>query len=158
MKILVAYCTKTGSTEEVAKRIGEVLKIASNDVVVMPIASVQNLEGYDQLVLGAPINGMKVLPEFKAFLESSVSGCGIKTDIFILSYVYPQGRAFWKNAVARDVEQIRQLAHARSAAIFGGRISQHMPGLMNLAFGLSKSLPMDLRDWALIEGWASSLL
>jgi len=157
MKILVAYCTKTGSTEEVAKRIGAILAEKSHDVNVMPISSVLDPAGCDMLVLGAPINGMKVLPEFRSFIETRVAGRGIETNLFILSYVYPKGRTFWKNAVAKDVEQIRQLAGAKSAVIFGGKISERMPGLMNFAFGLSKSQPLDLRDWSSIEAWAENL-
>lgn len=98
MKILVAYCTKTGSTEEVAKKIGEILADSSQIIDVMPISQIVDLSSYDVLILGAPINGMKVVPEFRNFIETKISGCRKETHLFILSYVYPLGRKTLKEA------------------------------------------------------------
>jgi len=78
MKILVAYISKTCTTEEIAKRIGEILSAKGSgnkyDVEVAPIDAVGSVQGYDRLILGSPINGMKVLPQFKEFFSTKVAG------------------------------------------------------------------------------------
>jgi len=77
MKCLVGYITKTGTTEEIAQKIGKILGDKGIQVDVAAIGTINDLSGYDRLVLGSPVNGMKVLPEFKTFLSSKVAGSGI---------------------------------------------------------------------------------
>ncbi|HEU5104175.1 MAG TPA: flavodoxin domain-containing protein [Roseiflexaceae bacterium] len=54
-RILVAYATYAGSTVEVAQVVGEELAKTGLQVDVLPIGEVQSLEGYDGVVLGAPM-------------------------------------------------------------------------------------------------------
>jgi menaquinone-dependent protoporphyrinogen oxidase len=53
--ILVAYTTMAGSTMEIAKVIGEEIARPGHQVDVLPIKSIKNLEGYDGVVVGAPM-------------------------------------------------------------------------------------------------------
>lgn len=161
MKILVAYISKTGTTEEIAKRIGEILSAkgaeTNIDVEVAPIDAVGSVQGYERLILGSPINGMKVLPQFKEFLSTKVAGSNIPTDIFIISYLFERGRNFWKNAIRKNVESIRTLAGASSVEIFAGRLSEPLPSFARFIFGTPKDLPLDMRDWGKIEAWAEGI-
>jgi len=80
MRILIAYISKTGTTEEIARKIGDVLKERAGTGAVkdssgaridaLPISEVDSalLQDCDRIILGSPINGMKVLPEFKTFV------------------------------------------------------------------------------------------
>jgi len=54
-KILVAYATMAGSTAEVAQAVGEEITKTGLEVDVKPINDVRNLEGYDGVVVGAPM-------------------------------------------------------------------------------------------------------
>src|SRR3982751_2220686 len=54
MRILVAYGTTSGSTGEIAEWIGEELR-AGFAVDVRPAGEVQDLDGYDAVVLGAAV-------------------------------------------------------------------------------------------------------
>jgi menaquinone-dependent protoporphyrinogen oxidase len=54
-KVLVAYATFAGSTAEVAKAIAEELTRADLEVDVVPIADASSLDGYDAVVVGAPM-------------------------------------------------------------------------------------------------------
>jgi len=127
MKILVAYISKTGTTEEIAKRIGEILSAkgaeTNIDVEVAPIDAVGSVQGYDRLILGSPINGMKVLPQFKEFLSTKVAGSNIPTDIFIISYLFERGRNFWKT---RDPQECREHSDARRR-LLGRNIRRKAP-------------------------------
>lgn len=54
-KILVAYTTNSGTTEEVAQAIGEELGKRGNPVDVRRLEEVTSLEGYQAVVIGAPM-------------------------------------------------------------------------------------------------------
>lgn len=157
MKCLISYISRTGTTEEIARRIGEILEARGAEVDVEPIASVADLKGYDRLILGSPLNGMRVLPEFNAFLSEKVVGSGLPVDIFMVSYLFEHGRKGWKKTIQKDRERLRTLPGASSVEIFGGRLQSQLPGFARLIFGTSRDLPLDLRDWGKIEAWAASL-
>ncbi len=54
-KILIAYATRSGSTAEVAQAIGQ--ELAGDGVLVeaRPIRKVDNLDGYDAVIVGGPM-------------------------------------------------------------------------------------------------------
>jgi menaquinone-dependent protoporphyrinogen oxidase len=54
-RILVAYATMSGSTTEVAQAVGEEIAKGGLEVDVKPIKEVRNLQGYDGVVVGAPM-------------------------------------------------------------------------------------------------------
>ena len=54
-KILVAYSSNTGSTAEVAAALAEALAQAGHLADVHPFAEVNDLQGYDAVVVGAPM-------------------------------------------------------------------------------------------------------
>jgi len=54
-KILIAYTTNSGTTEEVARAIGEELGKTGNTVDVRRLEEVTSLEGYHLVVIGAPM-------------------------------------------------------------------------------------------------------
>ncbi|MFA5853219.1 MAG: flavodoxin domain-containing protein [Spirochaetales bacterium] len=157
MKCLVGYITKTGTTEEIALKIGKILSDRGIDVSVAAIGTITDLSGYDRLVLGSPVNAMKVLPEFKAFLSSKVAGSGIPVDLFIISYLFEQGRKGWRKAIQKEKERVRAIVNPSSIEIFAGKLPGQLPAFARLIFGTPGDLPLDLRDWGKIEGWAKRL-
>ncbi len=54
-RILVAYATMAGSTAEVAQAVGEEIGKSGVEVEVRPLEEVKGLEGYDGVVVGAPM-------------------------------------------------------------------------------------------------------
>ena len=54
-KILVAYATNAGSTVEVAQAVGEELGKNGDQVEVRQIKDVTTVDGYDAVVVGAPM-------------------------------------------------------------------------------------------------------
>jgi len=161
MKILITHISKTGTTEEISKRIAEILRARcaekNVEIEVSSIDTVGSVLGYDRLILGSPINGMKVLPQFREFLSTKVSGSNIPTDIFIVSYLFERGRNIWRKAIRKELESIRTLARASSAEIFAGRLPGPLPSFARVMFGTPKDLPLDMRDWSKIEAWAEEI-
>ena len=56
MKYLIAYISKTGTTEEIAKRIAGILEERGDKAEAKPISMIADLSGYDRIVLGSPVN------------------------------------------------------------------------------------------------------
>ncbi len=54
-KVLVAYASKYGSTQEVAEAIAEALRESGIEVDLQPMRKVRTLAGYGTVVLGAPL-------------------------------------------------------------------------------------------------------
>lgn len=55
MTILIAYASKHGSTQEIAKRIAEKLRQMEKEVEIRPVDAVENPESYEALVIGSAI-------------------------------------------------------------------------------------------------------
>ena len=84
-KILIAYDSRTGNTEQMAEYIAEGVRIAGHGVELKKIATIKKdaeLQGYDAYVFGCPTyhrdmtNGMKTFLFLaqKAGLEGKVAG------------------------------------------------------------------------------------
>jgi menaquinone-dependent protoporphyrinogen oxidase len=54
-KILVTYATMAGSTADVAQVVGEEISKHGAQVEVLPLGEVKDIEGYDGVVVGAPM-------------------------------------------------------------------------------------------------------
>ena len=71
MNILVTYASKYGATQEIAERIGEVLRQAGLQVDILPVASIRNLAAYEAVILGSAIYVGKWHKEAETFLRTN---------------------------------------------------------------------------------------
>jgi menaquinone-dependent protoporphyrinogen IX oxidase len=146
-KYLIGYTSKTGTTKEIATKM-EALFIKNNiEVDVISLEAIKNIDQYNGVILGSPINGMKLLPEFFSFIESNQNLKTKTLGIFAVSYIADHGRKIWKKLIQKSLNKAKFELSAGSSAIFGGRIDKKMPGFANFIFGLSKDLPLDIRNW-----------
>ncbi len=65
-KLLVAYGTAAGSTAEVAQAIGEEMEKAGAVVDVKPVEEVEDLKGYDAVVVGTAVRAFRILSKTQA--------------------------------------------------------------------------------------------
>ncbi|MDD3980891.1 MAG: flavodoxin domain-containing protein [Spirochaetia bacterium] len=157
MNYLVAYVSKTGTTEEIGVRIAKILEERGNRAETKPICDSLELSGYDRIILGSPVNGMKVLPEFDAFCKGKALACSAPKNLFIVSYLFENGRPMWRKAIQKEKSRLAGLLGARSAEIFGGRLEKELPVFARFMFGTPKDMPLDIRNWEAIDSWAKSL-
>jgi menaquinone-dependent protoporphyrinogen oxidase len=155
--VMVGYVTKTNTTKEIAERIGEKLKKAGFAVDVKSLDTVESLDTYDGVVLGSPVNAMRLLPEFSAFVAGNPGVAGKTAGLFAVTYIYDHGRKLFRNMMQGSFKKARLATKARAMAVFGGRIAEPMPAPARLIFGLQRDLPLDLRNWDRIEEWADKV-
>jgi len=158
MKIIVAYVSKTGTTREIADRIGTVLEAESHQVQVVPLSGVDDFSGFDLIILGSPINGMRFLPEFLAFLGLHAADLAKKrVALFAVSYLHDYGRKMWTKLIERETSRTAASVGTQIMEIFGGRLASKPAGGMAFMFGTPKNPQLDRRDWQAIEAWARKI-
>lgn len=145
-KILIVYFTKTGSTKKTGNYIIEKLKDRFS-LDILDIKEVISLEGYSKIILGAPINGMKIVPQMKEFIEKNkTTFLNTPTYFYILSYAYNNGRPFFRKLMERDINKLIGGLHI-SHYFIGGVSDKPMPAIARFILGLSSKEPLDNRDF-----------
>ena len=164
--VLVTYATRYGSTQEVAEAVASTLRERGLEVDIQHMPKVRTLEGYDAVVLGAPIfygfwhkDARRFLSRHREALakrpvavfalgpldsdEKQMQGARATLDKVLMSFT-------WLAPVAVEV--------------FIGKYDPaklRFPDSLVFAFPASplKKLPAsDLRDWDTIRTWASGLV
>src|SRR5665647_1275487 len=70
-RILITYATRTGSTEGVAKTIGETLSLMGETVDVIPMQDVKDSSAYKAVIAGSAIQAANWLPEAMDFVKDN---------------------------------------------------------------------------------------
>ena len=70
-KVLVAYDSRTGKTQQMAEYVAEGVRISGNEAVLRRITEIRNekeLQGYDGYILGSPTYHLDMIGTMKTFL------------------------------------------------------------------------------------------
>ncbi|MGV1010366.1 MAG: flavodoxin domain-containing protein, partial [Dermatophilaceae bacterium] len=163
-RILVAYASRYGSTAEAAQAIGTALRDDGAAVDVTRAGDVDDLTGYDAVVVGGPIYLGSLLRDEKRFLERHE---GALRDMPVAVFALGPIQASDDGAEARD-----QLAGALTAypwldpvetRLFVGRYDPQKLRLADRLVTLPPASPLrgvgahDDRDWDAIRSWANTL-
>ncbi|HTY72036.1 MAG TPA: flavodoxin domain-containing protein [Actinomycetes bacterium] len=149
-QVLVAYATKNGSTEQVARVVAGVMGEAGARVDVRPAGAVkETLERYSLVVLGGALYRGRWHRDARRFLRRhrgdlvhrrvAVFGMGPREDD---GAAWQRSRTQLDNALARY-----PTLTPTSVAVFGGVDPKGRKGARR-----------DLRDWDAIRAWAYALL
>jgi menaquinone-dependent protoporphyrinogen oxidase len=157
--ILLAYATKYGSTLEVAEKLVEVLKSQGLNVDLQPARKVRTLEGYDAVVLGAPLLLFKWHKDAMNFLSRQHKALSqLPVAIFALGPSFKGDEGEWKGARKQLDRELVKFTWLKPAVVelFGGKFD---PEKMNFFFkSTMRDIPAgDLRDWKAIEKWGANL-
>jgi menaquinone-dependent protoporphyrinogen oxidase len=160
-KVLVAYATKYGASQEIAERIGVTLKGAGMNVDVRPAGQVSDLAPYRAVVLGSAVYAGQWRPEAARFLETNEGAlAGLPVWLFSSG---PTGEGDpvelmkgWR--FPENLQPVAERIGPRDTAFFMGEIDPHK---LNLAEKLIvkgiKAPTGDFRDWDSIEAWAEDI-
>jgi menaquinone-dependent protoporphyrinogen oxidase len=152
--VLIVYASKHGSTEQVARGIGETLRKHGLTTAIEPAREVMDLSGYRSVLIGGSIYTGRWHHDARQFLKRHRHELErLPLAVFALGPGKDTSKDF---AGAR-----KQLDHAlghfpeiepRAVTIFGGVIDPE-----RLHFPFNRLPKTDLRDWKEIHAWAATL-
>lgn len=157
--VLVAYATKYGSTREVAEAVGDALSRQGVDVDVLPAGEVDDVSGYDAVVLGTALYFFMLRRDAKRFLaRHRKTLAGIPIALFALGPFHdtPEELESARGPVDKYVAKTEWLTPV-SVAIFGGRLDPDSLRFPDNNPGMRSMEPSDARDWDAIRKWADEL-
>ncbi len=156
--VLIAYISKAGSTKEIAEEIGRVLGENGIQTEIQELLKLQDIDDYSAVVIGAPINGFRWLPEAEKFIEDHKAQLEKKqTAYFIVSYLIKTARASLRKKMGQTLEKAKSIVAPISEGYFGGKVDADFPALFRLMFGVKKDTPLDVRNWDEVRAWAAEL-
>jgi menaquinone-dependent protoporphyrinogen oxidase len=161
-KVLVAYASMHGSTQEIAETVAATLRSHGLAVDLQPMRKVRTLEGYSAVVLGAPLFMFHWHQDALRFLSQhrkALSGA-IPVAIFAGGPFGSGDEKEWQEVRTQMEKELAKYPWLKPAAIeiVGGRFDPaRLRFPWNLLPALRQMPASDLRDWAAIRAWASSL-
>jgi menaquinone-dependent protoporphyrinogen oxidase len=164
VRILVAYASRNGSTEEIAARIAGRLQAAGREVDVAAVGDVPDVSGYDAVVLGSALHNQSWLPEAADFASRHVSGLSAK-PLWLFSVGMSDGLPKLLRAKAKEMQAKRILGllgadvlQPHGHRVFSGvYLERQLKGSAGFAFKAIGGRFGDFRDWPAIEGWADGI-
>lgn len=162
MKILTTYATTHGATAEVAEVIVSVLREAGHRVDLQLAREVRSLQGYDAVVLGAPLYMFRLHNDARRFLarhQTAFSG-GLPIAIFAGGPFDKADEKVWQEVRTNLEQQLAKFAWLKPAAVevIGGKFDpSSLKFPWNLIPAMRSMQPSDLRDWDAIRTWAAQL-
>jgi menaquinone-dependent protoporphyrinogen oxidase len=173
-RTLICYGTRYGSTEEIAERIGEVLreKGASVDVVDLKKGKIKSLEDYVLVVVGSGIQANNWTKEPKKFLEKNRKELSRKRVATFVSCGSAYDPTKCDEATEHHLRQVAgkypEIAFV-AMGLFGPKYDSTrgnflMRKIMKSMLAQLAEDPenppevIDYRDWEKIEKWAASLI
>ena len=152
--LLVAYASKYGSTREVAEAICSTLQEAGLRAHLRPTTDVRDLDGYDAVVLGAPLYMGRWHRHAHAFLRRHHRAlAGKPLAVFALGPLHDDVEKEWSDARSQlDAAIARHGVEPQAVEVFGGRVDPSQ-----LRFPFSKIPGGDARDWDAIAAWGEAL-
>lgn len=157
-RIAIVYTTKTGTTKEAAEIIKRTLESGDFQVDVMTLEKATDLTGYEGIIIGAPINGFKWVPEAVAFVEKQAPFLKtVPTALFAMNYIGQMGRPGIKNTLTKNFDGVKAWIKPLDVTLFGGKIDKELPGPVRLLFGVKKGAPLNVMDPQAIVAWTEMI-
>jgi menaquinone-dependent protoporphyrinogen oxidase len=158
--ILVAYATRSGSTQEVAEAMAAALRDEGLHVDCQPLRSTRTVAGYRMVVLGAPLFMFKWHKDAFAFLTRHQRALEkLPVAVFALGPFHDEQKEWQevRNQFDRELAKVPWFAPS-PREVFGGKFDPtKLRFPMNLIPALKKMPASDVRNWDQIRTWAHSL-
>jgi len=164
-KILMAYASKYGSTQEVAEAIAATLGERGLSVDLQPMRQVRTLAGFGAVVLGAPLYFGLWHKDALNFLSRNEDALPQRPVAIFALGPNSEDEKEMQGSHAQLDKELAKFPWLAPVVIevFGGKY----PAKLRLPESLIASLPAsplhgmpasDVRDWTVIRAWANSLV
>ena len=161
MAVLVVYASRHGATAEIASRIAARLAHFADAVELLHVDKVERLEGYDAVVLGAPVYDQSWPPEANRFVDENRDAlAGLPVWLFSVGAFGDTTRLIGPltHKEPRGIAQIRASIGASEYRVFQGVIRKHQwPFWSRVFFHAFGGHFGDHRNWPTIDAWADRI-
>ncbi len=158
-RILIAYATYAGSTQEVAVDIGKTLGERGFAVDVIPVLEKPPVDAYDYVLIGSAVHGSKWLAEALEFVEANQADLSRVPVALFSVCLSGLAKDEAQLASARDTiyGPVRAFVTPVTEVLFAGRINRRGVAL-GLPGWLARFFPtLDFRNWNKIRSWAQTI-
>lgn len=155
MKVLVVYGTKMGGTKGLAETVADTLRDESFDVVVAPAAEVDDVTGYDAVVVGGALYALRWHRDARRFMRRH-RGVLSRLPVWCFS-----SGPLDESATEADIPPVRSARSAmkqvgaRGHVTFGGRMPADATGFP--AGAMARDGAGDWRDPDQVANWARGI-
>jgi menaquinone-dependent protoporphyrinogen oxidase len=162
-KVLVAYASKAGSTEGVARAVAEALTAAGVDAEARAAAGVEDLTPYRAVVLGSAIRAGRPLPEATSFARRHAGELAHRPVALFVVCLNMCNEDEKKREESRAwLKPLEQIVTPVEVGLFAGSLDTKKLGcvlgtifaVMSKIMGQSQG---DFRDWEKIKEWAAAV-
>jgi menaquinone-dependent protoporphyrinogen oxidase len=160
-QVLVAYATKHGATEEIAEKIGEVLRQEGLPADVLSVDKVGDLGAYQAVVLGSAVYVGQWRKEAAKFLETNETALAGKPVWIFSSGPTGEGDPVELMQGWRFPDKLQPIADnigTRDITAFHGALdADKLNFIEKFAIKQVKAPLGDFRDWEAITAWATAI-
>jgi menaquinone-dependent protoporphyrinogen oxidase len=155
--VLVAYASKYGSTQEIAETIGRELRGRGLETDVRSIGGIEDIAGYDAVVLGSAVYVGRWLSNARAFVKEHVGELADRpTWLFSSGPIGQPPRPTDDDAV--QVDEIVEAIGAKEHRLFPGRLDRRMLNRREWAVVFALRVKEgDYRDEGEVSAWAREI-
>jgi menaquinone-dependent protoporphyrinogen oxidase len=158
---LIAYATRSGSTQDIAEEMANIVRQNGAQVDVKPVRDVKSLDGYDAVILGTAIHIGHPLPEMTHFVRHYRQPLSaIPTVLYAVCMTMSQDTPENRTRALSFLTPITDWITPVSIGLFGGVMDyDKLNVFFRWAFSRSKDKSMaegDFRDWDAIRIWADA--
>jgi len=160
--VLIAHASKYGATEEIAEKIGEVLRQAGLAVEVKAADKVKDLSPYQAVILGSAVYVGRWRKQAVKFLQANEKMLADKPVWIFSSGPSGEGDPVellngWR--MPESIQPIHDRIQPRDVVVFHGNLD---PDKLNFIerrmIKMVEAQIGDFRDWDAIQAWAKSIV
>ena len=159
--ILVTYASKYGATEEIAERIGEVLRQDGLTAEVKEAKGIKDLSPYSTVILGSAVYMGKWLKHATKFLKANREALAAMPVWIFSSGPTGEGDPVeilrgWQHpgSIKASLDQIKP----REVVVFHGSVEVNkISGFERKILENVGAVTGDFRDWEVIQAWGKTI-
>jgi menaquinone-dependent protoporphyrinogen oxidase len=157
MRVLVASATRHGATGEIAEAIASTLTARGVNAELRRVEDVEDLGGYDAVVLGSAVYIGKWLEPARQLAEDHAAELATRpTWLFSSGPLGEPARPDAAHAV--QVDDLIERTHAREHRLFDGRLDPYKVSFLERTVAKAvRAKAGDFRNWDAIHAWANSI-
>lgn len=157
MTVLVAYASKHGSTEGIARSIADRLNELGTGAEARSVEDVEDLDGVNAVVLGSAVYAGSWMKDAMTFVERHRDALA-RLPVYLFSSGPLGEEVKDEEEQPRQLDELREALSPRDHRIFFGALDRDKLGFgERMIVKAVKAPDGDFRDWDAIRDWADRI-